>query len=61
MFLAKKLTSKMTYFLRSNPEVEIPYFTFYVINHTAYDQLLQYLKQKKDNLFGKMLINMLFK
>ena len=47
MFLAKKLTSKMTYFLRINTEVEIPYFTFYVINHSVYDHLLQYLKQNK--------------
>ena len=37
----------MTYFLRINTEVEIPYFTFYVINYSVYDHLLQYLKQNK--------------
>ena len=44
MFLAKKITSKRTYFLKSIPEVEDLHFNFYIIDHSVCDQLLQYLK-----------------
>ena len=44
MLLAKKLTSKWTYFLKGTPEDEDCQFFFYIIDHSVCDELLPYLK-----------------
>ena len=44
MLLAKKLTSKWTYFLKGTPEDEDCQFFFYIIDHSVCVELLPYLK-----------------
>ena len=44
MLLAKKLTSKSTYFLKSFPEDKDSLFLFYINDHSVCDELLPYLK-----------------
>ena len=44
VLLAKKLTSKWTYFLKGTPEDKDCHFFFYIIDHSVCDELLQYLK-----------------
>ena len=51
----------MTYFLKSNTEVEIPCFTFYVINHSCMWLATPISERKQEQVFGNILGKMFFK